>query len=319
MYTTHTASREQGLEAAAAAMRAMGRHECCKSQFKFKCFSCGEMINRGDKITKCTTSANDGMDLRFRGADCRNGLTMGETAFYMGEYGSRSWVHIGCEPVFWDPGPRDLTPEQFAEHRRLYPDALCRVFTDWSSKINGEFHEWCGSLPANEFRSFPLFCQLKGYPKNKLMKDRIIHAVIRFQAIWRGYLYKAAYPEALRQKKLSEEIEDAEHESGRRFLRTYKKGRHFEYLFDRGKDSEAIFSGEILSIVENAPKLSRSMPGGLVVWVVFHHDYERKRYHWKRFLWLENECKNFKSNRRIQTIIKGKLPTGYLYNYHSKN
>ena len=49
MYTTKTAGREQVLKAVAAAQRAMERHACCKSQFKFKCFSCGEMINRGDR------------------------------------------------------------------------------------------------------------------------------------------------------------------------------------------------------------------------------------------------------------------------------
>ena len=67
MYTTTTATREQVLKAVAATQRAMKRHECSKSQFKFKCFSCGEMINRGDKITRCV-KADAGMTLRYRGA-----------------------------------------------------------------------------------------------------------------------------------------------------------------------------------------------------------------------------------------------------------
>ena len=145
MYTTTTATRKQALKAAAAAERAMERHVCCKSQFKFKCFSCGEMINRGDKITKCTTSRRDGMDLRFRGADGRNGLTMGETAFYLGEYGTRSWVHIGCNPVFWD-----------REEGRLIG-----VWTDWGSKISHEFEEW---RQLTNHYDMEEFLEKHGYP-----------------------------------------------------------------------------------------------------------------------------------------------------------
>ncbi len=187
MYTTTTATREQALKAAAAAERAMERHVCCKSQFKFKCFSCGNMINRGDKITKCTTSRKDGMDLRFRGADGRNGLTMGETAFYLGEYGTRSWVHIGCNPVFWD-----------REEGRLIG-----VWTDWGSKISHEFEEW---RQLTNHYDMEEFLEKHGYPQEKWMKERIKHNVTRFQAIWRGYLYKQAYPIALQQKKATEAI-----------------------------------------------------------------------------------------------------------------
>jgi len=39
------------LAQAEAASRAISRHTCCKSQFKFKCFSCGEHVQRGDLIT----------------------------------------------------------------------------------------------------------------------------------------------------------------------------------------------------------------------------------------------------------------------------
>ena len=64
MYTTTTATREQVFKAVAAAQRAMERHVCSKSQFKFKCFSCGKMIHRGDKITRCM-KATTGMTLRI--------------------------------------------------------------------------------------------------------------------------------------------------------------------------------------------------------------------------------------------------------------
>ena len=80
MYVTTKVNREKALAAAAATTRAMKRFTCCKSQFKFKCFSCGKFINRGDKITRCHGKST-GMTLRYRGADAKNGLTMSETAF----------------------------------------------------------------------------------------------------------------------------------------------------------------------------------------------------------------------------------------------
>ena len=137
MFTAPTATRDFALKAVAAAERAMERHECCKSQFKFMCFSCGEFINRGDKITKCTAPCWDGMRLRFRGADARNGLTMEETAFYLAETGTRTWVHIGCNPCYWDSLPEDSN--------EYSPPALRPVHTDWNSRVYGEWEEWCGS------------------------------------------------------------------------------------------------------------------------------------------------------------------------------
>jgi len=197
MYTTATATRQQSLVAAAAAMRAMKRHACCKSQFKFKCFSCGEAINRGDKITRCNRRAT-GMTLRYRGADCQNGLTMAETAFYQAETGSNMWVHIGCVPCYWDSLPKNSK-----EYSR---PALRPICTDWGVKVYGEFEEWCDSLPHHVFRSHPTFLFVAGYPDEKFMRDRIIRAVTRFQAICRGYICKKAYPEALRAAKATEAI-----------------------------------------------------------------------------------------------------------------
>jgi len=45
------------------------------------------------------------------------------------------------------------------------------------SKIRKEFLAWCGSLPNDQFRSFPLFCEYRGATK--------------FQALWRGYHLRA--------------------------------------------------------------------------------------------------------------------------------
>ena len=190
MYTTTTATRDQAIVAAAAAERAMERQTCCKSQFKFKCFSCGEFINRGDKITKCTAPCWDGMRLRFRGADARNGLTMEETSFYLAETGTRIWVHIGCNPCYWDSLPED-NPEYSAP-------ALRSAYTAWGARIVYEFEEW---RQLTNHYDMEEFLEKHGYPQEKWMKDRINHNVMRFQAIWRGYLYKKAYPLALAQRR----------------------------------------------------------------------------------------------------------------------
>lgn len=194
MYTTHNATREQGLKAAAAALRVMKRQECSKSQFKFKCFSCGEMIHRGDKITRCM-KASSGMTLRFRGADCRNGLTMAETAFYQADTGKDMWVHIGCNPCYWDSLPEDSN--------EYSPSALRGIPTGWNCKVDREFEDRAEKYEAWRIMGISHFCMVKGYPwrERKFMKDRIIHNVKRFQAIWRGHLYKKAFPLALEQKR----------------------------------------------------------------------------------------------------------------------
>ena len=193
MYTTKTAGREQVLKAVAAARRAMERHECSKSQFKFKCFSCGEMINRGDKITRCI-KADAGMTLRYRGAGGECGLTMAETAFYQAETGKNMWVHIGCNPCYWDKG--------FDNGDESSPPGLRGVPTEWGCKVDREFEDWI-SGPGGEvwINNVDLFLKIKGYPKEKSMRARIVRAVTRFQAIWRGYLYKKAFSIALQQQR----------------------------------------------------------------------------------------------------------------------
>ena len=197
MYATTTATRGFALKAAAAADRAIERHACCKSQFKFKCFSCGEFINRGDKITRCNRAAT-GMTLRYRGADSQNGLTMAETTFYQANTGNNMWVHIGCIPCYWDS-----LPPTSNEYSRPKLRPIC---TDWGVKVYGEWDELTEEDVWYKLMGVPYYCKVKGYPKEKFMRDRIIHSVKRFQAIWRGYLYKKAYPIALRAARALEGI-----------------------------------------------------------------------------------------------------------------
>ena len=290
MYTTTTATREQVLKAVAATHRAMERHVCSKSQFKFKCFSCGKMIHRGDKITRCVKQST-GMTLRYRGAGGECGLTMAETAFYQAESGKDMWVHIGCNPCYWDKG--------FDNGDESSPPGLRVVPTEWGCKIDREFEDWTsgpgGCAWKGDHESY--FLSVKGYPKEKSMRARIFNAVTRFQALWRGYLYKKAYSEALKQAKadLNKRVRNG-------FLQNNSIGGHVEILFDERKNSAAIYSAEIIKI-QGLPEID-----GLYYWVKFHHDDEVRRYHWKKLLHLKVECDGFKMKHRIMAEIRGKLP-----------
>ena len=289
MFTTTTATCEQVLKAVAAARRAMERHECSKSQFKFKCFSCGKMIHRGDKITRCM-KADAGMTLRYRGAGAECGLTMAETTFYQAESGKDRWVHIGCNPCYWDKG--------FDNGDESSPPGLRVVPTEWGCKIDREFEDWTsgpgGCAWKGDHESY--FLSVKGYPKEKSMKKRIVHGVTRFQALWRGYLYKKAYPEALKQAAdLNKRVRNG-------FLQNNSLGGHVEILFDERRKTAAIYSAEIIKI-QGLPEID-----GLYYWVKFHHDEEVRRYHWKKLLHLKAECDGFKTTHWIIAEIRGKLP-----------
>ena len=295
MYCTTTATREKALKASTAAERAMKRHECSKSQFKFECFSCGEMINRGDKITKCTAPCWDGMRLRFRGADSRNGLKDCETAFYLAETGTRTWVHIGCIPCYWDSLPTYFSNEYSRP-------SLRPIYTDWGVKVYGEWEEWCGSQHIDHDH----FCLMKGYPKEKFMRDRIVHAVTRFQAIWRGYLFKQAYPIALQQHY--EKLELAREQRFarcRELLKTAPEvGDHVEILFNAKEPSESIYSAEVIEVQYRGRM-------GIKIKVKFHYDGEVRKYTGEKFNLLKKECEEHKKIRGIEAKLTGKL-----YTYH---
>ena len=289
MFTTTTATREQVLKAVAATHRAMERHVCSKSQFKFKCFSCGKMIHRGDKNTRCVKQST-GMTLRYRGAGAECGLTMAETTFYQAESGKDMWVHIGCNPCYWDKG--------FDNGDESSPPGLRVVPTEWGCKIDREFEEWT-SGPGGEtclMMGVSYFLKVKGYPREKSMRARIFNAVTKFQALWRGYLYKKAYPEALKQAAdLNKRVRNG-------FLQNNTLGGHVEILFDERRKTAAIYSAEIIKI-QGLPEID-----GLYYWVKFHHDDEVRRYHWKKLLHLKVECDGFKMTNWIMTEIRGKLP-----------
>ena len=304
MYTTVTVTREKALLAVAAAERAMERHACCKSQFKFKCFSCGEFINRGDKITRCNR-APTGMTLRYRGAGGECGLTMEEIAFYQATTGENMWVHVGCIPCYWDS--LHSTSNEYSRPK------LRPICTDWGVKVYGEWEEWVGDDENWELMGVPYFCMVKGYPKEKFMRDRIVHAVTRFQALWRGYIYKKAYPlvrlDAIATRIMNEAglatIVPGVAEQMLHCFRQHTVGEHCEILFDKKNIHEAVYSAEIIKM--------QGSSRGLWFWVKFHADGEVRKYYWKKFLSLKKECRNFKRKMGIEAKIIGKIMTRRLY------
>jgi hypothetical protein len=159
------------------------------------------------------------------------------------------------------------------------------------------------------------FLEKHGYPQEKFMKDRIIHAVTRFQAIWRGYFPKKTYPWALAKKRIAESVRPRPHNNFTRINSLtseaplgIKKGYHFEFIFDIGTSKEAVYSGVVTNL------------GGLgdyddVVSVRFHDDDEVRHYQNRRFFYLENQCIDFKKRKGIEGRIIGKLKTVHTSRY----
>ena len=222
------------LAQAEAAGRAISRHTCCKSQFKFKCFSCGEHVQRGDLITMCHDTS-DGMTLRSRGGDARDGLTGDQTCFYQPSSGTKRWVHIGCQPCHW-------------YRCSCHPPQLVGIWTDWGAKLETEYQDWYIQMGG----LMPDFIAVTGYPPEKFMSDRIINAVTKFQALWRGYIYKQAYPIALRAKKATEAINLADAYRlvwQRRDAPRFQEGDKVECPFDMHTAKESIHNGYIAKAI----------------------------------------------------------------------
>jgi len=154
------------IKKALSAQRQIKRQVCCKSHYKFKCYSCGKYINRGDKITMCEKST--GLSLRFRGG---GGMWKTEDdgiiliGIYSGVSGSNNWVHIGCTPCLYKP---------------LCNPQLQSIRTKWNVAVYSEFYD-------SGMKSYKHFIKSRGYPKQKKMRKRVIKNIIRFQSIWRSF------------------------------------------------------------------------------------------------------------------------------------
>ena len=140
------------------------------------------------------------------------------------------------------------------------------------------------------------------------MKHRITHAVTRFQALWRGYIYKKAYPIARLEAIATQVINEA----GRATLSTQTKpwakyhiGDHYEGVFNRHSPDEAIYSGVIHDI--HVPREKNPCP---IIYVKFHDDNEIRGYYWNRFEGLKKECQQFKFALGLENMtIRGMLAT----------
>ena len=176
------------------------------------------------------------------------------------------------------------------------------------------------------------------------MKNRIIHAVTRFQALWRGYIYKKAYPfarlEAIATQVINKEgratlstrprcTQNTRERELEEMARAYRKvwhAREDKNLAARNLQARNRFLtnnsiGAHVEILMNEKKDSAAIYSaevkkiqgvpeidGLYYYVEFHYDGEVRKYHWKRLRLLKIESENFKSKHGIQTPIVGKLP-----------
>jgi len=93
------------------------------------------------------------------------------------------------------------------------------------------------------------FIAVTGYPPEKFMSDRIINAVTKFQALWRGYIYKQAYPWALKQKRATEAINLADAERHPRDTPRFQEGDKVECPFDMRTTKESIHNGTIVKAI----------------------------------------------------------------------
>lgn len=250
------------------------------------------------------------------------------------------WVHPGCIPCYWDQG-LDVHGNRLT-HPRLRP-----IPTEWGVKVYGEWEEWVGGDENWELMGVPYYCMVKGYPKEKLMFDRIVHAVKRFQAIWRGYLYKKAYPLALSAAKATEAInlnaratmsskqakpENSASEEENTALAYHKvwhskrdstecqyckadanvRSRN-EFLRQNpiGAHVEILFNrGESIETIYSGEIYEVQYTGDWgKIKVKYHFDGEVREYTGKKFKLLKEECEEHKRKLGIEAKLIGRLNT----------
>lgn len=242
-----------------AAERQMKRMRCCRSHYKMTCHACQQPIHRGDLITKTVQST--GMELRYRGADSRDNILSHETRFYMEHVGENKWVHRDCVPCRFDRG------------------RLINMWTNWSA---------FGSDAEPQPHAFTY------------MVDRVSRMLTRIQARWRGHRCRVKLEEVeraaqadririqiqgitstpdydlcpdltIRLQKLRQILRDlegvdvmiAKHLGSRIF------NRWVRVLFDRGRPSQKIYSGVIISTRRRLQ---------IQVFTVLYSDGDRRSY-----------------------------------------
>ena len=96
----------------------------------------------------------------------------------------------------------------------------------------------------------------------------------------------------------------------RKRLDKHRIGTNTPFLFDRGKTTEALYSGEI-------QKIHRSPRDGVMVGVYFHYDGEKRWYHWKKYIYLVKECADFMQKIGIHASFTGKISTHHRHRFHN--
>jgi len=221
-----------------AAERQMKRLECCSSHYKMTCHACQKPIQRGDQITQVAEST--GMELRYRGADSRDNILPHETRFYMVCVGENKWVHRDCVPCEFECG------------------RLMGIWTHWSARHEAE------TPPQPHAFTY--------------MADRVSRMVARIQARWRGHMCREKLKEmerdaqadririqikeitstpdydlcpdlTIRLQKLRQKLRDLEgvDKMITKYLGSRVFNRWVRILFDRGRPSQKIYSGVIIS------------------------------------------------------------------------
>ena len=91
-----------------------------------------------------------------------------------------------------------------------------------------------------------------------------------------------------------------------------RQGSNTAILFDRGRKSEAIYSCKIEQISGEHDAVH--------VYVRFHHDQEWRKYHWRKFQHLEQECHDFMTKMDIiLDAFEGKISTHHRHRWHNEN
>lgn len=155
-----------------------------KSHYKMICSCCNKVINKGDEITQVQGCAGALRERKSSSLARWHEAPRWQHEQRRGRYTPtrNRWVHLTCKPSYcyrhgWVPMELVSGSTWYSDHiddRK----AAAAMDPDWGEN-------WW-DIPD---------------PKWVLGRIHIEACIVKFQALWRGYLYKQAYPLALLQKK----------------------------------------------------------------------------------------------------------------------
>lgn len=128
--------------------------------------------------------------------------------------------------------------------------------------------------------------------------------IIKIQALWRGYIYKKAYPIALHQhREQREQRERVRYAHYLELLRTSPQvGDHTEILFNANERTESLYSGEVIEVQYRGCMDTK-------IKVQFHYDGEVRKYTGEKFSLLKREGEEHKRKLGIETSFTGRIFT----------